>query len=494
VVKPCVAGVLAAEHEWITYWYMRDVQGNILAVYKQQSTEAFGVWHEQITLEEWDLYGSARLGTCSPESPLILANRTFELVNNQITNENIPSLAAASDKKIRKLGEKVFELVNHLGNIISTISDRKLMHEDLPNNPGLVHHYTAEILSVQEQYAFGMNMPGRSYNVSAYRYGWNNGSVKDDEITGVTGAHITTYFREYETRIGRTWTPDPVFHPWQSPYTSMDNNPIAFNDPLGDWVKGAGFFKNIFNSDDKIKAEINSKALADATGGTVFKDGNGWTVNYTSGVRVNYGKGHFKMREFNVVHFKYKPGTLENFSNWFKNSTESFGDYLALGSGGVTGIDVSGLSMANGLFGTAVGFGEVSTLAGQGKYITSKGLVRDINFKKLTQHSTPYAKAGKILKSWVRSSAVLGFAVDAYAFRDNQISGIHFGANTGITAWGLGVGAAGMAVPAFIGGSLYFGMDTFYPGGFNGAMQMNGSLIEQNQQVLGPGFNLYRDH
>jgi hypothetical protein len=229
--------------------------------------------------------------------------------------------------------------VNHLGNIISTISDRKpclpkqseglMMHEDLPNNPGVVHHYTAEILSVQEQYAYGMNMPGRSYNVSAYRYGWNKGSMKDDEITGVTGAHITTYFREYDTRIGRTWTPDPVFHPWQSPYTSMDNNPIAFNDPLGDWVKGAGFFKNIFNSDDKIKAEINSKALADATGGTVFKDGNGWTVNYTSGVLVNYGKGHFKLREFNVVHFKYKPGTLENFSNWFKNSTKSIGDNLA---------------------------------------------------------------------------------------------------------------------------------------------------------------------
>jgi hypothetical protein len=52
----------------------------------------------------------------------------------------------------RILGEKVFELVNHLGNILSTISDRKLMHEDLPNNAGYIHHYTAEILSVQEQY------------------------------------------------------------------------------------------------------------------------------------------------------------------------------------------------------------------------------------------------------------------------------------------------------------------------------------------------------
>jgi hypothetical protein len=58
----------------------------------------------------------------------------------------------------------------------------------------------------------------------------------------------------------------------------------------------------------------------------------------------------------------------------------------------------------------------------------------------------------------------------------------------------LGVGAAEMAIPAFIGGAMYFGIDTFYPGGFYAAMQMNGSLIEQNQQILGPGFNLYKDN
>jgi hypothetical protein len=59
------------------------------------------------------------------------------------------------------------------------------------------------------------------------------------------------------------------------------------------------------------------------------------------------------------------------------------------------------------------------------------------------------------------------------------------------TLGGIGGGIAGTA---FIGGALYFGIDTFYPGGFNGAMQMNGSLIEQNQQILGTRFNLYRDN
>jgi hypothetical protein len=158
-----------------------------------------------------------------------------------------------------------------------------------------------------------------------------------------------------------------------------------------------------------------------------------------------------------------------------------------------TGVNVSGLSTVNGAFGTAVAYGEASTLAGQGKYITSKGLIRDINPTKLTAHSKPYANAGKILKGWSRASAVIGVAVDSYAWWNNQISGTKFGVNTTVSAWGLGVGAAGMAMPAFIGGAAYYGIDTFYPGGFGAAMQMNASLVEQNQKILGPKFNLYKD-
>ncbi|MFM7021515.1 MAG: hypothetical protein ACKOXB_00945 [Flavobacteriales bacterium] len=39
-------------------------------------------------------------------------------------------------------------------------------------------------------------------------------------------------YRPAET--GRWMSVDPVFQPWQSPYTSMDNNPINFNDMFGD--------------------------------------------------------------------------------------------------------------------------------------------------------------------------------------------------------------------------------------------------------------------
>lgn len=92
----------------------------------------------------------------------------------------------------------------------------------------------------KDYYAGGSLLPGRNSNSNEYRYGWNKGSEKDDEITGVTGSHITTYFREYDTRLNRTWSIDPVFQPWQSPYSSMDNNPILYNDPLGDRVRIKG--------------------------------------------------------------------------------------------------------------------------------------------------------------------------------------------------------------------------------------------------------------
>ncbi len=105
----------------------------------------------------------------------------------------------------------------------------------------------------------------------------------------------------------------------------------------------------------------------------------------------------------------------------------------------------------------------------------------------------PYAKAGGFLKSLGRNSAALGVAIDSYAWSNNQISSAKFATNTGVTVWGLGVGAVGMGIPAFIVGTAYFGIDTFYPGGFNGAVQMNGHLIKQNQQILGKRFNLYRD-
>jgi len=58
---------------------------------------------------------------------------------------------------------------------------------------------------------------------------------KDDEVKG-EGNSYTTEFRQYDPRIGRWLTNDPLFKqmPWQSPYVGMDNKPIIRNDVNGD--------------------------------------------------------------------------------------------------------------------------------------------------------------------------------------------------------------------------------------------------------------------
>jgi len=81
-----------------------------------------------------------------------------------------------------------------------------------------------------------MVMPGRNGSTSDYRYGYQ-GSEKDDEVKG-SGNSYTTRFRQYDPRIGRWQSIDPEFIPWSSPYAGQKNNPIIYNDPLGDKIIG----------------------------------------------------------------------------------------------------------------------------------------------------------------------------------------------------------------------------------------------------------------
>jgi hypothetical protein len=74
------------------------------------------------------------------------------------------------------LGLKRYEITNHLGNILATISDRKsaILAE------GTFLHWQAEVISTSDYYPFGSTMPGREYSSSGYRYGFN-GKENDRE-------------------------------------------------------------------------------------------------------------------------------------------------------------------------------------------------------------------------------------------------------------------------------------------------------------------------
>jgi YD repeat-containing protein len=138
----------------------------------------------------------------------------------------------------RVLKNKTYEITDHLGNVRAVISDLK--QSTLNTTTGVPEDFEPDVAVISNYYPGGSLLPGRYSGGNAYRYGYQ-GSEQDDEITGVEGSHITTFFREFDTRLVRTWSIDPVTQPWQSPYTSMDNNPVFLNDPLGNVANPDGY-------------------------------------------------------------------------------------------------------------------------------------------------------------------------------------------------------------------------------------------------------------
>jgi RHS repeat-associated protein len=127
------------------------------------------------------------------------------------------------------LGKQIFELSNHLGNVLATITDKKLQ---VSTNTTSTDYFEADVQTVQDYYAFGMQMPGRKLS-GGYRYGFN-GKENDNEVKG-EGNQQDYGMRIYDGRIGKFLSVDPLAskYPQWSPYSAMANNPIMFFDADG---------------------------------------------------------------------------------------------------------------------------------------------------------------------------------------------------------------------------------------------------------------------
>src|SRR5690606_9621159 len=132
-----------------------------------------------ITWKEQQLYGSSRLGMWKPDVNLATASGSTVWGNT---------------------GQKFFELSNHLGNVMTVITDKQV-----PVSGG---GYEAEVVNAQDYYAFGSQMPGRAWTLGdAYRYGFN-GKENDNEVKG-EGNQQDYGMRIYDTRLGRFLSVDP---------------------------------------------------------------------------------------------------------------------------------------------------------------------------------------------------------------------------------------------------------------------------------------------
>ncbi|MCF6405196.1 hypothetical protein L3C95_19995 [Chitinophaga filiformis] len=195
----------------IQTWYVRDASGNVMSVYtKGDNTINTG----SLTQTEIPLYGSGRLGLST-------------------LNTNVQSVVAPEIVPLRGLGnglstgflrgKKIFELGNHLGNVLATVSDKK---RGVSTDSTTISYFAPDISSTQEYYPFGMAMPGRGGNSDKYRYGFN-GKENDNEVKG-TGNQQDYGMRIYDPRAGRFLSVDPISakYPELTPYQFASNTPL----------------------------------------------------------------------------------------------------------------------------------------------------------------------------------------------------------------------------------------------------------------------------
>jgi len=250
-----------------TTYYVRDAQGNTLATYDQASSTSPLKWTEQ------DLYGSSRLGTWSPRVNLTTGN------------------ADDGEQSWQQIGHKSYQLSNHLGNVLATITDRNVPHY----TSGTFDYFEADVATAQDYYPFGLLQPGRQYsnpNSNAiYKYGFN-GKENDKDIQG---NDYDYGFRIYNPQLGRFLSVDPLAnaYPWYTPYQFAGNSPLMYVD-----VDGAEGFLSIFLPN--AFSEENTTKLKNTLG---VSKGGFWdkTIDFVAGAGDEAVKLNKPQTYFNTV-------------------------------------------------------------------------------------------------------------------------------------------------------------------------------------------------
>ena len=184
--------------------YVRDGSGNVLAIYENK------------ILDELVIYGSSRLG----------------------------SYNGKTDNGKRTLGNKKYELSNHLGNVLAVISDNKI---GIGTN-GVADYYEPLVISESNYYPFGMAMKERSFSNEEYRFGFNT-QEKSTELGEDT---YTAEFWQYDSKIARRWNNDPRPNTSISVYAAFAGNPILVSDHFGDTTR-------YYNSSGEKIGQINDE-------------------------------------------------------------------------------------------------------------------------------------------------------------------------------------------------------------------------------------------
>ena len=170
----------------------------------------------------------------------------FIIADINIPKDIIPKPKDGPGFASRWLDFKLYELKDHLGNVRATVGDRKL----LTGTPGV---FQADLKSYNHYYPFGWLQPGRQFNSTDYRYGFN-GMEMDNEISGA-GSHLGFGDHGYSPRLGRRWNLDKFSYlaPHLSPYRAFNLSPISIYDIDGNVERDAKTKRIIFRPIGTVK-------------------------------------------------------------------------------------------------------------------------------------------------------------------------------------------------------------------------------------------------
>jgi len=218
--------------------YVRDAQGNILALYE--------VRNDSLYTKEFYMYGSQRLGYI--EDDVFLGRKCIGKFCNIIANPVNPMPFIGTQKTLPTLppvviqpmvsssvsvvfGKKRYEISDWLGNVRIVINDRKT-----PVNIGATTvGYKAQVINVNDYYSYGSTINERTYDYSPTKFRFAfNGKELDSEVYGF-GNFQDYGARMYNTRLGRFISADPLIvgqkkYAWLSGYQFAGDMPIKFID------------------------------------------------------------------------------------------------------------------------------------------------------------------------------------------------------------------------------------------------------------------------
>ena len=122
---------------------------------------------------------------------------------------------------------------------------------------------------------------------NTYKYGYQ-GSEKDIEVSGA-GNSYRTEFRQLDPRLGRWFSVDEDFKGYESPYTSMDNDPINKTDVLGLTGDNVVIGGKAFTKGAKVKTNDKGNDLQNVKLQGGFKNENGTPIHTdASGNKYTY--------------------------------------------------------------------------------------------------------------------------------------------------------------------------------------------------------------